>query len=194
MTNQNKSMELSEVVITPELATKLLEYNTCNRALSKSVVKKYADMMKKGEWYFSHQSIAFSDTEDGLEVLVDGQHRLYAVIQSGVAVKFTVIRHALQTPYIDTARNRNFIDNLNIFTGTKKYTTTMMGIINLFTHINKKSYLTQNERQYFCDYYYDTFTKVDQIYKRSGKKNGGYPLKAAIFIAYNENKQYYRKA
>lgn len=183
------TMQMQEEIITPERATELLKRNTCNRVMSKSAVRKYSTLMKKGEWYLSHQAIAFADTEDGSEVLVDGQHRLAAVVQAGIPVTFMVIRHAIQTPYIDTARNRSFIDNLNIFNGTKKYTPTMKAIINLLAQINKISNMTQRERQIFCDYYFETFEKVDQIYKRSTTKSGGYPLKAALFIVYNEHNQ-----
>lgn len=118
--------------------------------------------------------------------MIDGQHRLAAVIHAVIPVKFTVIKHAVQTPYIDTSRNRNFIDNLNIYNGTKKYTSTMKGILNLLSQINKSNNLTQNERQTLCDCYYGTFNKIDDIYKQSTTKSGGYPLKAALFIAYNE--------
>ncbi len=183
----SKTMQLSELLITPEMAGEMLKLNISNRVMSKSSVNKYSELMKKGEWYLSHQAIAFADTNDGNEVLIDGQHRLAAVIQAGIPVKFTVIKHAVQTPYIDTSRNRNFIDNLNIFNGTKKYSTTMKGIINLLTQINKLNNLTQNERQYICDYYYETFLKVDDIYKKSVSKSGGYPLKTAFFLAYNDN-------
>jgi hypothetical protein len=183
----NNIMQLQEILITPVLAEEMLKCNLCNRAISKSSVYKYSELMKKGEWYLSHQAIAFADTSDGREVLVDGQHRLAAVIQAGVPIKFTVIKHAVQTPYIDTPRSRNFIDNLNIFNGTKKYTSTMKGIINLLMQINKKKTLTQNERQCICDYYYETFKKIDEIYKSSTTKSGGYPLKTALFITYNDN-------
>lgn len=185
---QQTKMKLEEIVITPDLARKYLECNICNRTISKASVKKYAEMMRKGEWYLSHQSIAFMDVDENKEVLVDGQHRLAAVIQANIPVRFTVIRHAVQTPYIDTARNRNFVDNLNIFNSTLKYSRTMMGILNLLCDINKVRNLTQNERQIFCDYYFETFKLIDQIYKPSKTKSGGCPLKAALFLAYNKNK------
>ena len=107
-------MELKEIEISPEMAQEMLNYNTCNRPLSKNIVTKYARMMKRGEWYLSHQALAFAENKSGSLVLVDGQHRLAAVIQSGISIKFSVIYNAVQTPYIDTTRNRTFIDNLNI--------------------------------------------------------------------------------
>jgi hypothetical protein len=180
-------MELQEIIITPEMAKEMLQFNNCNRPLSKKAVAKYAGMMKLGEWYLSHQSIAFSEDEQGQLILVDGQHRLAAVIQSGMAVEFSVIYNAIQTPYIDTVRNRTFIDNLNICNKTSRYTRTMMSILNLLMSINKLRINTQTERQIFCDQYYDTFLSVDNIYKTSKTKSGGCPLKTAIFIAINEN-------
>lgn len=180
-------MELQKMVITPKTAQEMLQYNNCNRPISKKTVIKYAGMMRQGEWYLSHQSIAFSEDEKGNLLLVDGQHRLAAVVQSGVDVNFSVIYKAKQTPYIETARNRTFIDNLNICNKTSKYTRTMMSILNLLISINKIRVNTQTERQLFCDQYFETFLSVDSIYKTSKTKSGGCPLKAALFIAINEN-------
>lgn len=180
-------MELKVIEITPEMANDMLQYNTCNRSLSKNTVTKYANMMRKGEWYLSHQAIAFTEDEKGDLLLVDGQHRLAAIIQSGITAKFSVIYKAIQTPYIDTVRNRTFIDNLNIYNNTNRYTRNMMSIFNLLTNINKIRKSTQKERQKFCDFYYDNFILVDRIYKTSKTKSGGCPLKTALFIAINEN-------
>jgi hypothetical protein len=62
---KNKNMELKEIVLTPEIAQNMLSSNTCNRPLSRNTVAKYARMMKKGEWYLSHQAIAFAEDENG---------------------------------------------------------------------------------------------------------------------------------
>lgn len=181
-------MELRELIITPEMAKEMMQFNTCNRPLSKNTVAKYASMMKQGEWYLSHQAIAFTESEKGKLILVDGQHRLATVIQSGVPVNFSVVYNAIQTPYIDTVRNRTFIDNLNICNKTNRYTKTMMSIYNLILSINKVRNISQTERQQFCDHYYETFFSVDAIYKASKTKSGGCPLKTALFLAINENR------
>ncbi len=181
-------MELKEIVLTPEIAQEMMNYNTCNRPLSRNTVAKYARMMKQGEWFLSHQAIAFADDENGNQILVDGQHRLAAVVQSGATINTTIIYHAKQTPYIDTVRNRTFIDNLNICNKTSQYTRTMMSILNLLMSINKIRNITQLERQRFCDYYNETFQWVDIIYKFSKTKSGGCPLKTALFLSINENK------
>jgi hypothetical protein len=73
-------------VVTPDLATKWLEGNTHNRGVRDSVVQRYAVDMKAGRWKQTHQGIAFD--EDG--VLIDGQHRLFAVIDASVPVLMQV--------------------------------------------------------------------------------------------------------
>lgn len=69
-----------KVFITPTEAAALLEKNTNNRNLSKSVVQRYASDMKAGRWTYNYTSILVSD--DG--VLLDGQHRLAAAVEAGV--------------------------------------------------------------------------------------------------------------
>lgn len=187
MRGKKTTMELKEIIITPEIAQDMLKYNTCNRQLSRNTVAKYARMMKQGEWYLSHQAIAFAEDDNGNQILIDGQHRLAAVVQSQTPINTIIIYHALQTPYIDTVRNRTFIDNLNIYNNTSQYTKTMMSILNLLMYINKSKNMTQLEKQNFCDYYFDSFKMVDIIYKLSKAKSGGCPLKTALFLSINEH-------
>jgi hypothetical protein len=73
--------------ITPELAEQYLATQKINRAPTNYRVKDYADRMKRGEWHIS-QPIMFSEDGD----LFDGQHRLMAVIESGVTCDFLVLR------------------------------------------------------------------------------------------------------
>lgn len=69
--------------LTPEIAEDWLTHcNTHNRKLIDSHVEYLADEMKAGRWRLTHQGIAFSDNR----VLLDGQHRLWAVVLSGVTV------------------------------------------------------------------------------------------------------------
>lgn len=57
-----------------------------NRPINKSMVDSYASDMARGRWGLSHQGIAFD--EDGR--LIDGQHRLWAVIRASIPVIMTV--------------------------------------------------------------------------------------------------------
>lgn len=91
--------------ITPALAESWLMSNTFNRSLSSAVVNKYANDMKSGNWHLNHQGIAFDDCN----VLVDGQHRLSAVVKSGVTVDMLVTYGASRVG-VDELRVRSSYD------------------------------------------------------------------------------------
>jgi hypothetical protein len=73
--------------ISPIVAQKMLEKNTRNRPLSVGRYEKYAKAIKNGEWLMNGDAIRFSKTG----VLLDGQHRLNAIIKSGATVESLVI-------------------------------------------------------------------------------------------------------
>jgi hypothetical protein len=81
------------VDITPGLAAAFLTLNTKieqkNRGsgiASKKRIADYVEHIKTGHFMTTHQGIAFSDSG----VLLDGQHRLRAIEQSGVTVRMLV--------------------------------------------------------------------------------------------------------
>lgn len=79
----------SLVEVTPEMAADWLDTRNSglkNRTISRVVAGRYADAMRRGEWKANHQGIAF-DTEGWL---LDGQHRLQGVANSGVVVPLWV--------------------------------------------------------------------------------------------------------
>lgn len=98
--------------ITPKKAGELLRANTTNRPLSKSVVKTFAEAMKRGEWMVTHQGIAF----DASGVLIDGQHRLAAIVEAGLPVELTVFTDVEEGTFdvLDTGKRRNAADVLAI--------------------------------------------------------------------------------
>jgi hypothetical protein len=75
-------------VVTPELAVAYLYCNRNNRRIRERLVSHYAQEMRSGRWALNHQGIAFG--RDGS--LQDGQHRLHAIIESGVDVTMLVTR------------------------------------------------------------------------------------------------------
>lgn len=79
----------NRVKVTPEAADDWLKNRNHpkNRALSERVATKYARTMKEGRWLPTHQGLAFD--EDGF--LIDGQHRLRAIVLAGVPVEMFVI-------------------------------------------------------------------------------------------------------
>lgn len=72
--------------ITPKLAALSPLINCRNRERSKGQVEKLAHELKSGRYKFTHQGVAFDDTG----ALVDGQHRLLAILMSGVTVNMFV--------------------------------------------------------------------------------------------------------
>src|SRR5215475_2613091 len=75
-------------MIDPETAELYLEFNKVNRRLKQTVVEKYARDMSAGRWEMTHEGIAF-DVDDNL---CDGQHRLKAIMLSGVTLCLLVTR------------------------------------------------------------------------------------------------------
>ncbi|MCH8965977.1 MAG: hypothetical protein IIB58_13530, partial [Planctomycetes bacterium] len=86
-TKGNDGIYTELVEITPAMAAEWLQ-NVDNRRLRKSRVKRYARDMKAGLWRLHHQGIAFAC--DGS--LIDGQHRLWACVKSGVSIRTIVVR------------------------------------------------------------------------------------------------------
>jgi hypothetical protein len=93
---------------TPDMATKYLETMNGNRSVRQNKVDFYASQMRAGLWRETHQGIAFSD--DG--ALVDGQHRMWAIVESGRAVKIMVTRgvKAEDVVVLDTGLARSYAD------------------------------------------------------------------------------------
>ncbi|MCJ8601074.1 hypothetical protein MWH03_00570 [Klebsiella pneumoniae] len=102
--------EMKIMTITPEIAAEMLEHNVKNRPLSPSRIAMHAAAMKAGEWALNGEAIKFDVTGR----LMDGQHRLKAVIQSNVAIQTAVIRglppQSINT--LDTGKNRSAADVL----------------------------------------------------------------------------------
>lgn len=80
-------MKANVELITPEKAEIYLKQNTQNRKLRKTWVESLSQAMLKGQYSLTHQGIAF----DVNGVLIDGQHRLSAIVKSGVAQYVLVV-------------------------------------------------------------------------------------------------------
>lgn len=90
--------------ITPAKAKEYLNTTIGNRPLSKVFVRSYADTMKQGKWLLNGVPIIF-DVDGHLR---DGHHRLQAVIEAGIPVKFDVCRGASSEAFTtyDCGRHR----------------------------------------------------------------------------------------
>ena len=99
-------------VITPDEAMKMLEKNQLNRKLSTRLVTKYSQAMRDGEWLFDGSPIRLDDKGN----LLDGQHRLWAVIESELPQTFLVVEgvEEITMAVMDTGKSRSFADILSM--------------------------------------------------------------------------------
>lgn len=108
-------MEMRKLKVTPAIAKGWLDtVNLSNRNFSHNLVKKYARDMQSGNWRNTHQN-AIAFYEDG--TLADGQHRLMAVVESGVRSLEMFVAFGLSREdgsMIDQGRPRSVADALTI--------------------------------------------------------------------------------
>lgn len=97
-------------LITPSVASEWLKQNTKNRPLRQGAVADLARAIERGEWQVTHQGIGFD--EEG--VLVDGQHRLAAIVKANIPVRMMVTWGVPPDAFtvMDTGRKRNMGDVL----------------------------------------------------------------------------------
>lgn len=98
--------------VTPAIAQDWLTYNTLNRPLSEKTVAKYAEIMRSGNWKPNGDTVAFSVDN----TLLDGQHRLAAIVKSGVTLEMIVVNNLEKDVFStkDTGRKRSGADVLGI--------------------------------------------------------------------------------
>lgn len=104
--------QIHDVLITPALATAWLRRNEANRKLRPRAVSQYVSDIQRGAWKPTGETIKFSTTGR----LLDGQHRLAAIVASGVAVRMCVATGLDNSAFdvIDTGRSRTGADVLVI--------------------------------------------------------------------------------
>lgn len=118
--------------VTPEMASAWLELNTKNRPIRRDIVNTYARAMLAGKWVLTHQGIAF----DTFGNLIDGQHRLRAIVTAGVPVEmnvtFDVERMDGELLEIDVGRARTYKNIMMMSGNNDPVFTTMNGVVMAF--------------------------------------------------------------
>lgn len=104
--------DLQVLTVTPEMAEQWLEKNTHNRTLTKDHVQQLARAMANGEWELTYEAIRFNG--DG--TLIDGQHRLAAIVKSGVPIQTAVVFNLPRTTQlvVDGGKKRRLSDALQL--------------------------------------------------------------------------------
>lgn len=121
----SQDTNIKVTTVTPELAEAWLGKNTHNRNIRQRVVSDYARDMANGDWNWNGEAIKFA--ADG--TLVDGQHRLHAIVKSEVPIKMLVVHGvSMESQHtMDTGAKRKVSDALKL-RGEKNYTHLAAGI------------------------------------------------------------------
>ena len=111
MKKSTEPVKVSVVCITPQLAADMLQRNTLNRAITNIHVKRLSQEMLEGRWKLNGDSIRFSGDR-----LIDGQHRLWAVVESGITIESLVVDGLEDGVFdtIDIGKNRSHADTLSV--------------------------------------------------------------------------------
>lgn len=111
--------------VDPGTAAHWLQNNFVNRPISQDIIDAYARDMTNGVWVATHQGIAFNDQDH----LIDGQHRLSAIVKSGITVRMMVTfglpskiegKEMTTMDCVDRGKQRSVADQLKIQHGIKK--------------------------------------------------------------------------
>lgn len=108
----SKTMYIATEVVTPAIAQRWLERHDRNRPIRTVWVEQLARAMTDGKFQVNGETIKIGT--DGS--LLDGQHRLSAIVKSGVSVTMAVARNVPPDSFstIDSGRSRSMSDVLMV--------------------------------------------------------------------------------
>lgn len=131
-----KAPQLETMILTPELATALLEHNGLNRPLSQPHVNRIAKQIAEGKWKFNGETIKIADTND----VLDGQHRLWAVIEAKTPIETILVRGIKKEAFatIDTLRKPRSGGDTIALGGQARYRNIVAAALTWMTHWQRK--------------------------------------------------------
>lgn len=124
---RKKPHKIETIMLTPPMATKLLENNGLNRPLGDAHVKRIAEQITAGKWRFNGDTIKIADGGD----VLDGQHRLWAVVESNTAIE-TIIVHGIEPDAfstIDTIRRARSSSDVVALAGVSRNRAAVAGAL-----------------------------------------------------------------
>jgi hypothetical protein len=112
LTTTTTALDIAVETITPQTAAEYMAKNTRNRHINWRTVAKYAHDIEHGQWQMAGEPIKFAT--DGS--LLDGQHRLEAILKTQTAVQMVVVRGlAPDSQHVmDSGKPRGFGGQLQI--------------------------------------------------------------------------------
>jgi hypothetical protein len=107
-----RKIEAQMELIGPELAREYLDLQPRNRRQRRRHKDRLGTAMKKNQWKITGEAVKFNTRGE----LIDGQHRLEAIIETGKAVEILVVRNVPPEAFmeLDTGANRTPADLLTV--------------------------------------------------------------------------------
>lgn len=167
------------ILVTPEMAAEILKGNVGNRPMKRTLVAQLVDSIRRGKWQCTHQGIAIA--ADGR--VLDGQHRLMAVVESGISCWMLVTWGADPATFKVTdvvCVRRTVSDVLQI----DRYTAEVARL--MATIVLKKSSPAPDEVEPFVVAFADAASRVDSKKIRSISTAG---VRAALTLAIAEGNE-----
>lgn len=168
-----------------ELALEYLSTNQSNRSIRKSLVSQYANDMKAGHWRLTHQGIAF----DNNGILLDGQHRLMAIVESGITIKMVVTRGLPKENQLvmDDHSKRSASDAISLARKEKitaDHIAIIRGAIELQSNSFSTAKKTKTELNELLDQFYPALEFVNEFITTKQKGVTSAPVWSAIALAW----------
>jgi len=162
-------MRAEVIEITPELAKDLLKRNVNNRSLSQKKLKIYVEDMKNGKWVLNGETIQFNKKGE----LINGQHRLTAVILSGVTIQVLIVTgveddRAFATIDQGLMRGAHTVLQLKGVKNAKRMESISKKLLIWDTTENKENFSTLSGKSFsittIAEYYEDHQEEIDFVY------------------------------
>lgn len=175
------NIKTSIETITPQRAKQYLEAKAANRPVRMALVKQYARDMANEEWKLSHQGIAF----DEHNYLIDGQHRLSAIIESGVPTTMLVARGVPLSSQIamDDHAKRSAGDAISLIR-SEKVTQSQVALMRVVIEFGGSGKPTKHELNHHYDTFRDCIAFIMPYYSRKERSVTASPVWAAIMMAW----------
>lgn len=127
--NAMEEIRTQKKTVTPKIAEDLLEKNTANRPVSRREVDRLRRVLESGAWRMNGETVKLSRSGR----ILDGQHRLMAIAESGVAADMIIITGLEDESFstIDQGRKRSGGDVLFI-RGVKRHAAVSVACATLY--------------------------------------------------------------
>ena len=184
-------MYFKVVIMTPEMAASILETNERNRTPNRDKLAKLVYDIKQGYFELTHQAIAL----DVNGKLIDGQHRLKAVVESGMCAPMVVAFNAPTSVNMDIGTKRTMKQALymagEIEKGTIEYDDLTFALISfavwrVFGEERKRKLTSTNMHNLYMNLkdLVDPIVGIAKGAKGNGRSRGA-AIMYAMLCAYN---------